>query len=323
MKTRIIDAPRLFALAIAAALPGTVWAEGGDDAAFFKQKGFVVVAETFADEPVFEGCEVGMRVPLDNGQTFECAVNGEIPLEVYPEVVILRHPASGEVKVVIATYEFPGTLHGAPSLPPAPPPGARTAAMPPIQPPPPGAIPPPAAPAVMAPPAVAPAVAAKPFLDMTPMAPPPVTPAGATTAPPPGPKPFPSSLAAPVTPATAPPPSPIRLVAPITGTWRTSAIVSGSQVDAVAMLDEDGNFNRFERWSFGFTVQVWGTYNVAPISPTKLQLTQRPTGWEPKQWCVRGGLCTTLSYPETAAQFTFLDANTIRDDNTQAVYRRE
>lgn len=322
MKTRIIDARRLLALAIAAALPGAVWAEGGDDAAFFKQKGFVVVAETFADEAVFEGCEIGMRVPLDNGQTFECAVNGEIPLEVYPEVVILRHPATGEVKVVIATYEFPGTLRGAPSLPSAPP-GARTAAMPPIQPPPPGAIPPPAPPAVLAPPAVAPAVAAQPFLDMTPMATPPATPAGGTAAPPPGPKPFPSSLAAPVTQATAPPPSPIRLVAPITGTWRTSAIVSGSQVDAVAMLDEDGNFNRFERWSFGFTVQVWGTYNASPISPTKLQVTQRPTGWEPKQWCVRGGLCTTLSYPETATQFTFIDANTIRDDNTQAVYQRE
>jgi hypothetical protein len=297
------------AMAIALACPG--YAEEGDDVAFYKGKGFVVIAETSVDEPVFEGCEVDMVVPLANGQSFVCAENGSIPLEVYPDAVILRHPASGEIKVVIATYGLKGVLQGTPKPEPAAKPSpARTAPAVAVTAPPPAVAAPP-----VAAPVAAPAVAAPP--------PPPTpspTPATNATTPPPGPKPFPPALAAP---APVPAPAQVELIAPVAGTWRTSAVVSGSQVEAVAMLDANGNFNRFERWSFGLTVQIWGTYVVSPIEPTRLQMTQRPTGWQPKEWCVRGSLCTALTYPESAAQFTFLDRNTLRDETTKAVYKRE
>ncbi len=297
------------AMAIAMACPG--YAEEGDDVAFYMKKGFVVIAETFVDEPVFEGCETDMAVPLGNGQTFVCAENGSIPLEIFPETVILRHPATGEVKVVIATYGFPGTLQGTPVAEPmTKPQPARTAPVAAVAEPRPAMV----APPVPAP-VAAPAVAAPP-----PPPPPAPTPAPKATTPPPGPKPFPPALAAP---AQVPPPAQVELIAPVAGTWRTSAVVSGSQVEAVAMLDANGNFNRFERWSIGLTVQIWGTYVVSPIEPTRLQMTQRPTGWQPKEWCVRGNLCTPLTYPESATQFTFLDRNTLRDETTQAIYKRE
>jgi tetratricopeptide (TPR) repeat protein len=143
--------------------------------------------------------------------------------------------------------------------------------------------------------------------------------------PPPGPKPIPPSIAAapPATTAAAPPPSPVKLVAPIAGTWRTSATIGGAQVEALAMLDPNGNFNRFERWSFGLTVQIWGTYTVSPISTTQLHMSQTPVGWDPKQWCVGGSRCTPLNYPASATQFTFIDADTLRDETTQATYTRQ
>jgi tetratricopeptide (TPR) repeat protein len=143
--------------------------------------------------------------------------------------------------------------------------------------------------------------------------------------PPPGPKPIPPAIAAtPLASNTAsPPPSPVKLIAPIAGTWRTSATIGGAQVEALAMLDPNGNFNRFERWSFGLTVQIWGTYTASPISATQLHMSQTPIGWDPKEWCVGGSRCTPLNYPVSATQFTFIDPDTVRDETTQATYRRQ
>jgi tetratricopeptide (TPR) repeat protein len=156
--------------------------------------------------------------------------------------------------------------------------------------------------------------------------PPPPAPASAPApTPAPGPKPIPPALATTVpAPSTAAPPiSPAKLIAPIAGTWRTNATVGGAQVDAIAMLDPNGNFNRFERWNFGLTVQIWGTYSVSPMSATQLHMSQTPTGWDPKEWCVGGARCTPLNYPVSASQFTFIDADTIRDETTQAIYKRQ
>lgn len=122
---------------------------------------------------------------------------------------------------------------------------------------------------------------------------------------------------------TAPPPTHVRLIAPVDGTWKAHATLGGASVDAIAMLNPDGSFNRFERWDFGLTVQIWGTYSVAAIAPTRFQLSQRPTGWEPKEWCVAGNICKPLSFPAAATQFTFLDANRLRDDQTQVIYERQ
>lgn len=275
---------------LAVVLTCPVSADDDDDVAFYQKKGFVVVGETLPGGYLFEGCEVGEEILLDNGQTFVCA-ESILPTDFdpLPDVFILKHSMTGEIKVAFGTHSFEGirrtavkgTLQGAATAEPTPAPR----------------------------PARAPLGAAVP----APVPEPKVSP-------PPGPKPLPPAFGSP---ANATPPSQVKLIAPIMGTWRTSAAVSGAQVDVVAMLDADGNFNRFERWSFGLTVQVWGTYVASPITPTQVQLSQRPTGWEPKEWCIRGDVCTALSYPEGATQFTFLDADTIRDDNTKAVYKRE
>jgi hypothetical protein len=37
---------------------------------------------------------------------------------------------------------------------------------------------------------------------------------------------------------------------------------------------------------------------------------------------VVGDVCEPLKYPASATQFTFLDANRVRDDETQVVYTR-
>ncbi|WP_295437875.1 HEAT repeat domain-containing protein [uncultured Thiodictyon sp.] len=257
-----------------------------DDVASYELKGFVVVDKTEVksteeDEFLFDGCAIGKQISLANGQTFVCQEDVTISPEFAAEVVILKHPATDEVKVLIAEQPFAGTLSGttAPAVQTQPVPAPRPA----------------------------PSVLAQP-------------------APAPGPRPLPPGFGTPApanTAQVAPPRPPAQLIASVVGSWKTTVVVGDGQVDGIAMLDADGNFNRFERWSFGLTVQIWGTYIVSPISPTLFQLSQKPTGWEPKEWCVRGTICKALNYPAAATQFTFLDADTLRDEQTQAIYKRQ
>ncbi|AUB82540.1 hypothetical protein [Candidatus Thiodictyon syntrophicum] len=290
-----------------------------DTVAFYQGKGFVLVSTTEVevaegyDFILFEGCETGKEIPLANGQTFVCEDDGAISAEFMADVSILKHPTTGETKVVIANRTFKGTLKGIAD------PASLVAALPVAAPPAPQPSPPVAEPRPVAPPpAPAPGPQPPAFGDLRPVPSP---------APPPGPRPLPPTFA---TPAPAPgvgPPSPqppsATLIAPVVGTWHTSLVLGGARVEGIAILEANGNFNRFERWDFGLTVQVWGTYTVSPISSTLFQLSQKPTGWEPQEWCVRDNVCTQLNYPAAATQFTFLDADRLRDEQTKAVYKRQ
>jgi|UPI00039E52D7 hypothetical protein len=303
-------------LAVACAGPA-----GAEDntVAFYQEQGFVVIGETAVettdgyDIVLFEGCETDKEIPLANGQTFVCEDNGWIPGEFWAEAVILKHPTTDEIKVVIANHTFKGTLRG--EADPASLVAALPAATPPVaQPTQPHAEPMPvASPPVPTPGAQFPVVA-----DLRPVP---------AAVPPPGPKPLPPAFSTPAPSpdvgSPSPPPLAATLIASVVGTWQTSLMLGGARVEGIAILDASGNFNRFERWDFGLTVQVWGTYTVSPISPTLFQLSQKPTGWEPKEWCVRGSLCTELKYPAAATQFTFLDADTLRDEQTKAIYQRQ
>ena len=304
-------------LAVACAGPA-----GAEDntVAFYQEKGFVVVSETTVettdgdDIVLFEGCETGQEVPLANGQTFVCEDRGWISPEFWAEVVILKHPTTGEVKVVIANHTFKGTLRG--DADPASLAAALPASAPPVaQPVRPRPEPMPVAP----PPAPTPGSQPSVFGDLRPVP--------AAGPPPPGPKPLPPAFATPIPSpdvgSPSPPPLAATLIASVVGTWQTSLMLGGARVEGIAILDASGNFNRFERWDFGLTVQVWGTYTVSPISPTLFQLSQKPIGWEPREWCVRGSVCTELNYPAAATQFTFLDADTLRDEQTKAIYKRQ
>jgi hypothetical protein len=291
-------------LAVAGADPA-----GAEDntVAFYQEKGFVVVGETAVettdgnDIVLFEGCETGQEVPLANGQTFVCEDSGWIPEAFWAEVVILKHPTTGEVKVVIANHTFKGTLRGDAD------PASLVAALP-----------------VAAPPVAQPA---QPRAEPMPAVAPPPVPALGPQPPAPGPRPLPPAFATPAPSpdvgSPSPPPLAATLIASVAGTWQTNLVLRGARVEGIAILDANGNFNRFERWDFGLTVQVWGTYTVSPISPTLFQLSQKPIGWEPREWCVRGSVCTELNYPAAASQFTFLDADTLRDEQTKAIYKRQ
>jgi hypothetical protein len=275
-------------------------------AASYRAQGFVEVGRTWVevtyDSPLFDGCEFDKRIDLGNGQQFICGETLHLDDEIGPEALILRHPTTGVVRLVVAERDFVGTLEGTPdpSAPATPPTSAAIAA-----------------------------TQAQPATN--PLAPPtPVPPAALpdpTPAPVPGPRPMPPGFTnqditgQPGT--TAPPATHVRLIAPVDGTWKARATLGGASVDAIAMLNADGTFNRFERWDFGLTVQIWGTYSVAAIAPTRFQLSQRPTGWDPKEWCVAGNTCKPLSFPAAATQFTFLDANRVRDDQTQVIYERQ
>jgi hypothetical protein len=297
-------------LAFASAGPGPVLAAEGILASLQAQ-GYTVVGNTEIDSSyddeglLFEGCAVGKEVPLANRQIFVCDEDYLIDPEFEPDAVILRHPATGVTRLLVMAHAYAGSLQG--TAAPAP----VTAALP-------GPTPAPVAGSARA-----------PTHAPTPVMPPVSIPApvGLPPAPAPGPRPMPPRFAPPATTAgqpvtAAPPPTNIQLIAPVAGTWQTSATLGGAKVEGLAMLNPDGTFNRFERWDFGLTVQVWGTYSVAAIAPNRFQLSQKPTGWDPKEWCGMGNVCQPLSYPASAVQFTFIDANQVRDDQTQVVYAR-
>lgn len=292
-----------------------------DSVASLQAQGYTVLANTEVevgdDEAVlFEGCEVGKEVLLTNRQSFVCEEEYLIEPEFAPDAVILRHPTTGATRLLVEGHAYVGSLKGTASAPvavpgPAPVPAAASA---PVA-------------ATVPSPAPTPAPMPMPTTPLPAATPAPAPVAGAPT-PVPGPRPLPpgfggqgTTMADPGT--AAPPPSTVRLIAPVAGSWATSANLGGARVEGLAMLNPDGTFNRFERWDFGLTVQVWGTYTATPITPTRFQLTQRPSGWDPKEWCVMGQVCQPLHYPVSAAQFTFIDANRVRDDQTQVVYERQ
>lgn len=71
--------------------------------------GYGVVAETQVDGE-FEGCDFDLRIPLTNGLIFQCR-EYSYHYAYRPEVLILQHVKTGDVKVIIDDEEFDGSLY--------------------------------------------------------------------------------------------------------------------------------------------------------------------------------------------------------------------
>lgn len=71
--------------------------------------GYAVVEETQVDGD-FEGCEFDKPIPLVNGLVFVCA-EYSYSYGFMPEVLILKHIRSGDIKVLIDDQEYDGALY--------------------------------------------------------------------------------------------------------------------------------------------------------------------------------------------------------------------
>jgi hypothetical protein len=71
--------------------------------------GYAVVEETQVDGE-FEGCEFGKQISLMNGLVFVCQTYS-YSYGYMPEVLILQHIRSGDLKVLIDDEEYDGTLY--------------------------------------------------------------------------------------------------------------------------------------------------------------------------------------------------------------------
>jgi hypothetical protein len=71
--------------------------------------GYAVVAETRVDGE-FEGCDYDKQISLANGLLFVCQTY-HYHYSYRPEVLILQHVSSGELKVLIDDYEYRGKLY--------------------------------------------------------------------------------------------------------------------------------------------------------------------------------------------------------------------
>jgi hypothetical protein len=95
----------LFALLVVAAT-SVAHAEDLDDLA---RDGYGVIDETNVDGE-FEGCDFDKRIPLTNGLIFVCS-EYSYSYSYHPEVLILEHVRSGDIKVLIDDEEYDGTLY--------------------------------------------------------------------------------------------------------------------------------------------------------------------------------------------------------------------
>lgn len=113
---------------------------------------------------------------------------------------------------------------------------------------------------------------------------------------------------------TAPPPTQVQLATSLVGLWRGQGIDGGVPVSVQMLITGEGQFQQWTVFPNGFTVQIWGTYAVTPITPTSASVLISPAGWQPTQFCgsTTGG-CMPLTYQQTTTQVTILDANTIQN----------
>lgn len=71
--------------------------------------GYAVAEETSVDGE-FEGCDFDKRIPLTNGLVFVCSTYS-YSYSYMPDVLILEHIRSGDIKVIIDDDEYDGTLY--------------------------------------------------------------------------------------------------------------------------------------------------------------------------------------------------------------------
>lgn len=97
--------PLLFLLLFILTNPA-VYASDLEDLA---RDGYGVVEETSVDGD-FEGCDFDKHIPLSNGLVFVCS-EYSYTYSYSPEVLILEHVRSGDIKVLIDDEEYEGTLY--------------------------------------------------------------------------------------------------------------------------------------------------------------------------------------------------------------------
>lgn len=81
----------------------------GSDLEDLARNGYAVVDETSVDGE-FEGCEYDQGIPLNNGLIFVCS-EYSYSYSYMPDVLILEHVRSGDIKVLIDDDEYDGTLY--------------------------------------------------------------------------------------------------------------------------------------------------------------------------------------------------------------------
>lgn len=81
----------------------------GEDLEDLARDGYAVVEETNVDGE-FEGCEYDKRIPLTNSLIFVCS-EYSYSYSYQPEVLILKHVHSSDIKVLINDEEYDGTLY--------------------------------------------------------------------------------------------------------------------------------------------------------------------------------------------------------------------
>jgi len=73
------------------------------------KEGYAVIEETQVDGD-FEGCDFDKRIPLTNGLIFVCSTYS-YSYAYMPDVYILKHVRSGDIKVIIDDDEYDGQLY--------------------------------------------------------------------------------------------------------------------------------------------------------------------------------------------------------------------
>jgi len=81
----------------------------GSDLEDLARQGYAVVEETQVDGE-FEGCEYDKSIPLMNGLIFVCKTYSYY-YSYMPEVLILQHIRTGDIKVLIDGEEYDGKLY--------------------------------------------------------------------------------------------------------------------------------------------------------------------------------------------------------------------
>jgi hypothetical protein len=90
-------------------LLGSASAVYGGDLEDLAREGYAVVEETQVDGE-FEGCEFDKRIPFMNGLIFVCS-EYSYSYSYMPDVLILKHIRSGDLKVLVDDDEYDGTLY--------------------------------------------------------------------------------------------------------------------------------------------------------------------------------------------------------------------
>lgn len=102
-------AMRAWGVAAAFILSTVASAAGASDLEDLAKDGYAVIEETQVDGE-FEGCDFDRRIKLINGLIFVCQTYS-YSYAYMPDVLILKHIRTGDIKVLIDDDEYDGLLY--------------------------------------------------------------------------------------------------------------------------------------------------------------------------------------------------------------------